>query len=668
MFKCYGINPEPTEIVTSLLEKMTTANPLFQDDLDHGTPQEQAQTTPTKEIAQPRRGGYDCEFVERPAGGVVQADRTSAACPICSLVLREPHQATCCGSIFCHSCIQDVRNVCPACKGEFSAFADESFKRSLYAITIRCSQRGAGCEWVGKLGELDEHLNLQPLPKKLLVGCQFFEVECSYCMQPFQRRYVQAHQSDSCHRRPYTCQHCNKYAASFEDVTQNHWPVCPFFPLSCPNNCEEVIQRQELEHHVSQGCPLTLVECNFRKVGCSAKLARKDVQSHLRDNVIEHMRLQQMVLVQLQNIVTQCLDENDQLREALNTRERKVQTTLAKHQQKLEEVTFTGTLPFNFVMNDFEQHKRASDCWYSPSFYTHTHGYRMCIKICSNGCRSGSKTHVTVYGCLMRGDFDDDLRWPFQGAITIQLLNQLEDRNHHTYTINFARTADPARVSRIMTGERAENGVGVLTFIAHTQLGLSAHQNCQYLANNQLKFAVLKAINLDSVTLATRRCQTLETFASMIESRVCVVPIEFTLSGFEDYKKQKSVWYSPAFFTRPRGYRMCVKVYPNGWGEGEGTHVSIFICMMQGPFDAGLKWPFRGDVTFQIANQTESGDHFRMMIPLNHQTFGRSINRVLDRKRSAGLGCPQVLSHSSLAPKYLQGDAIRIQISRVKSF
>ena len=112
---------------------------------------------------------------------------------------------------------------------------------------------------------------------------------------------------------------------------------------------------------------------------------------------------------------------------------------------------------------------------------------------------------------------------------------------------------------------------------------------------------------------------------------------------------------------------MCLKVYPNGWANGEGTHVSIFICMMQSPFDSGLKWPFRGNVTFQITNQIGNGDHFQMTLPLNDETFGRSIDRLTDREISAGLGCTQVLSHSSLAPKYLFGDCIRIRISRVKS-
>jgi len=126
---------------------------------------------------------------------------------------------------------------------------------------------------------------------------EFSEVDCTYCVQPFQRRYVQAHQSDDCPKRPYACQHCNKYAATlkatYEEVTQNHWPVCPFFPLSCPNNCELVLQRQEVEHHVSRDCPLTLVLCNFHVVGCQVRLTRRDMPSHISENLTGHMSLLQ---------------------------------------------------------------------------------------------------------------------------------------------------------------------------------------------------------------------------------------------------------------------------------------------------------------------------------------------------------------------------------------
>ena len=59
---------------------------------------------------------------------------------------------------------------------------------------------------------------------------------------------------------------------------------------------------------------------------------------------------------------------------------------------------------------------------------------------------------------------------------------------------------------------------------------------------------------------------------------------------------------------------MCLRVDPNGQGNATGTHVSIFVCMMQGPFDTQLKWPFRGAIAVEILNQfCDDKHHFHVI-------------------------------------------------------
>ena len=380
------------------------------------------------------------------------------------------------------------------------------------------------------------------------------------------------------------------------------------------------------------------------------------------------MRLQQKVLVQLHNVVTQGIHKNEQLQKALNTREEKIQTALTKHQQKLEEVMYTGTLPFNFVMKEFEQHKRASDCLYSPPFYTHTHGYRVCVAIWADGYEAGKGTHLSVYVRLVQGEFDDCLQWPFQGTLIIQLLNQLEDRNHHTRSINFSQATDPAATSKVVSAERTEGGFGEATFIPQTQLGLNSDANCQYLANNELNFRVSKVTDVDLPSRIYRRCLALELFAGTIEREVCVAPIEFSLTNFQEQKSQDAVWISPAFYTHHGGYRMCLRVMPNGYGDGKETHVSIFACMMRGPFDAHLKWPFRGDVTVLVVNSAGNVCD-QKTIHYNDDTHDGDAGRVTDKERSAGLGYTKFFSHSSLSydgtmsSQNVQGDFLTIRVS-----
>ena len=76
-------------------------------------------------------------------------------------------------------------------------------------------------------------------------------------------------------------------------------------------------------------------------------------------------------------------------------------------------------------------------------------------------------------------------------------------------------------------------------------------------------------------------------------------PIEYSVK----YEKEENIIYLPSFCTNPRGYRMCVQFYPNGFQVAKSTHVSLFVCIMQGEYDNHLKWPFRGEIIIQIYSQ-----------------------------------------------------------------
>ncbi|CAF1316208.1 unnamed protein product [Rotaria magnacalcarata] len=75
-------------------------------------------------------------------------------------------------------------------------------------------------------------------------------------------------------------------------------------------------------------------------------------------------------------------------------------------------------------------------------------------------------------------------------------------------------------------------------------------------------------------------------------------------------ERQTSI-YSPAFFTSESGYKLCVRLYLNGDGSARGTHVSIFLVILRGPYDAILQWPFSYRVSFCLYDQLtimESGE------------------------------------------------------------
>ena len=52
---------------------------------------------------------------------------------------------------------------------------------------------------------------------------------------------------------------------------------------------------------------------------------------------------------------------------------------------------------------------------------------------------------------------------------------------------------------------------------------------------------------------------------------------------------------------------MQLKVFPNGIGEGAGTHISMFVLLVPGEFDDLLMWPFCGIITVHLINQHKNG-------------------------------------------------------------
>ena len=144
-------------------------------------------------------------------------------------------------------------------------------------------------------------------------------------------------------------------------------------------------------------------------------------------------------------------------------------------------------------MPDFNEHKQASDRWYSPPFLTHPGGYQLYIAVAANGWGRGAGTHVGITAYLTKGDNDEKLEWPFRGSLTVQLLNTRGDHNHNQHTISFTNAIPDEYTQRVTEGERTRSGVGESFFLPHTSLSLNPSTNTQYLDNNRLLFRVSHA-------------------------------------------------------------------------------------------------------------------------------------------------------------------------------
>ena len=477
-------------------------------------------------------GGYDCEFVEKPP------EPFQSECPVCLLILCEPQQATCCGYGFCQSCIEGIKlqkTPCPCCKADkFESFEDKRLKRTLSGYKVYCTNKSSGCEWMGELGDMKRHLNLNPTShNKRLEGCSFAQVACVHCANMIQRSGLTVHESEQCPVRPFSCQYCKEYNSNYQDVTMNHWLECAYFPVPCPMGCNQSIERRNFHCHINSSCEFKNVECEFAKVGCVAKLLRKDMPAHLSNELGHHMSLllQNQTKIQAENaeLKVRCdtLEEENKQQaiefvqldakyKQLILKQEELETThdrvINKHSAYHVELTHEMDtlkedlqtlqlakanrqqsqpslgMPLQSVevtMYGFEYYKKSQMLWFSPSFYTHPYGYKMCLGVDAHGWGGSISTKksnisVCIYMFLMKGEYDDLLKWPFQGHVTVDLLNQTGGQNQ-TKVISFT-----SHGTRVILEKRAPCGPGIMEFITHSDL-LSG-----YLKNGSLLFRISK--------------------------------------------------------------------------------------------------------------------------------------------------------------------------------
>ena len=188
---------------------------------------------------------------------LVDQSSLEVVCRSCLDVLVRPHVLDCCHSRFCYDCVErliDEGFPCPTCgRTKFNVDYDETFQRDfLDSVRAFCHNRKSGCEWQGKIDELEEHLR----------SCQHAADLCPFgCGRHIQRRCLPEHKRDSCAKRPFACQYC-QFTGVYDHVVSKHWPVCKNYPLPCPNSCSiGTVSRSQLAHHLSRVCSRRSAKC-----------------------------------------------------------------------------------------------------------------------------------------------------------------------------------------------------------------------------------------------------------------------------------------------------------------------------------------------------------------------------------------------------------------------
>ena len=345
-------------------------------------------------------------------------------------------------------------------------------KREIKALHVKCDSVAKGCEWEGTVGTLEEHVNT----------CGFTSVPCpKECKQNNTIRMIlkkdlEKHLTEQCVNRAYECQYCGK-KDTYANITDIHDDLCEKKPHSCPNpGCPDSMQHAEIKQHLDNDCEHTVISCKYERIGCDVKMKRKDMGAHEQDDKA-HLHQALNTVVKLQQSATETNKAVQQIIASIKEENKAMQDRL---QSATETITSMQKIFVIFKVINFEKKKGNNQVVRSQSFYTGIDEYNMRIKVYLNGIRDGKGTHVSVFIYILKGDNDDNLDWPFIGTAKIELLNLLEDKNHHFMTVPFKEEYN-ARVGYAR---------GYLRFIPHSQLSGNPVNNTQYLKDDTLYFRV----------------------------------------------------------------------------------------------------------------------------------------------------------------------------------
>ena len=427
------------------------------------------------------------DFVEEPT--------REFFCAVSLELLREPQQTDCCGHHFSDDVarrLQREGKPCPMCqRANFTTHPDIFHGRRIRQLTVCCQHKG--CEWVGELGNLGDHVTL-------------------------------------CPKQPWKCTYCA--LTGLKECESDHLSVCGQYPVSCPNRCEEdEVPRSSLEQHLSL-CPLQEVECEYAGMGCEVRLARREMRGHLEKEGQSHLlkmcaaslavsgELSRRVgerdreVVELREEVRRVREEVGEIRKELKEGMREMEESRKEGIREIEESRKEGRQevgemerrmkeevgkgmgqvrkevrelkeemerkieeenkksegrvvegvremeqrvkkdmelvmrgvcdirhevadlipPVEFTITNFSVLKVQGKEWRSPPFCTHHGGYKMFLGVWPSGLKFGGVSHVSVQFYKVRDANTNSLKWPVKLLITIQCLNQTTGKWEREYT------------------------------------------------------------------------------------------------------------------------------------------------------------------------------------------------------------------------------------------
>ncbi|XP_061582145.1 TNF receptor-associated factor 5 isoform X2 [Cololabis saira] len=369
---------------------------------------------------------------------------------------------------------------------------------------------------------------------------------------------------------------------------QEHLRSCQHEPLQCSHpGCREVLQRRHLQEHLSSSCPHRREPCTH----CRQPLQLSLLQEHMQSSCPE--------------VQVECPD---------GCSSKVARHKLTEHRESCSEVhTDCSYKPFGCSV----QGKRGSVKKHEEVAVSH----HMLMVLQSN-THLEQQVEVLQEEALLR---EQQIQ---TGSVVLTglqkqirpLLQQSSNHDHIVSTAQRSLSRQEDALSSVQLGvqqlsrgraadlEELEQLRKSLDAVMQEVLAAEALRDHIASLEEKLKcHSGLLDIHVAQLNLNKQHLQELE--VTSYDGRLIWKIDDFQKKKEASAREQLPCLTSTPFHTGRCGYKMAIKVYLNGDGDGRGTHLSLYVVLMPGDFDALLPWPFRQTVSLSVMDQSGSRNH-----------------------------------------------------------
>lgn len=355
--------------------------------------------------------------------------------------------------------------VCPYCafKASFEVVSNRHWADCLYYPLPCRNQCGVSCErYIMK-----EHLKI----------CRLEETQCQFSQVGCEAKFLRENEEQ--HMRENTSKHLSMMAAGMAKMSEAFQGALK----EQEENFVKVLRQQEMrfEELLQEQVMMFEEKLQEQKNDMKDKLREQEEKlEELEQNVSRQGELETMLQQENQRESRENKAEIEKLKKIYHNEARAVE-------QSIMSVLFSY---YQFTMKNFSSEKAKDLCdnWKSPAMYTHLCGYKFCIGIDANGCFNTRGNSVNVDLWLMRGEFDEHLKWPVKLKVSIELINHYEGgegRKATTVTTWDRPTEEYTLCGRFLTSKIDYR------FIRHSELARNATLRTHFLKNDSLHFRIL---------------------------------------------------------------------------------------------------------------------------------------------------------------------------------